>query len=201
MILLRGIMYLEKQLCQRLVISLRCIKQHSYRLHVSRVSLTYFLVRRIFHFSSNVPGLNGKHAGCLFHVILHSPETSPGKNSRVYFQFFGRNKFHRNRIHTMTGILWGKSLTREHVSQVRSTTSADNLRPSPISIRYPFHRSRNLIIKTRPPAPGIKLILRTVKRAPALFANICPLRLEIIIFTRERSLRPLINNHLFFIRC
>ena len=145
--------------------------------------------------------LNGKPAECLFHVILHSPETSPGKNSRVYFQFFRGNKFHRDRIHTITGILRGKTLPHEHVPQVSPTVSADNLCPPPISIRNPFHRSRNLIIKTRPPAPGIKLILRTVKRAPALFANECPFRFKIIIFTRERPLRPLINNHLFFIRC
>ena len=76
-----------------------------------------------------------------------------------------------------------------------AATGTDDLSPHAVSIRNPLHRTRNLIIKTRPPATRVELVIRTIQRSVATFAEILALLPEIIIFARERRLCRLMNDN------
>ena len=80
-----------------------------------------------------------------------------------------------------------------------AATGTDDLSPHAVSIRHPLHRARNLIIKTRPPTTRVELIIRTIQRRVATFAEIRALLPEIVIFAREGRLRRLMNDNPLFL--
>ena len=80
-----------------------------------------------------------------------------------------------------------------------AATGTDDLSPHAVSIRNPLHRTRNLIIETRPPTARIELVIRTIQRGIATFAEIRALLPEIVIFAREGRLRRLMNDNPLFL--
>ena len=102
-------------------------------------------------------------------------------------------------VHAMPNVFRRQAFSKEYMSQMSAATGTDDLSPHTISIRHPLHRTRNLVIETGPPTPRIELVIRTIQRSVATFAEIRALLPETIIFPRERRLRRLMDDNPLFL--
>ena len=100
----------------------------------------------------------------------------------------------------MAGILFCKPLPGKHMPQMTAAIVADNFDPATIRIRYPLYRAGYLIVKRRPPAAGIKFILRVIKWRLTSTADISAGLLIIGILARKRSFSALLHDDPLFLK-
>ena len=84
--------------------------------------------------------------------------------------------------------------------QVSSAAAADDLRPLPVRVRLAADSPFHFIIKTGPAASGFEFIHRVIQQGITLFAMVAAPFEKVIVFTRERSFRSLVKDHIFFLR-
>jgi len=113
--------------------------------------------------------------------------------------FSAWNEGEGDRVHAMSNVFRSQAFSTEYMPQMSATTGTDDLSPHAVSIRHALHPARNLIIETRPPTPRVELVVRTIQRSLATFAEIRALPPEIIIFPRERRLCRLMNDNPLFL--
>lgn len=101
----------------------------------------------------------------------------------------------------MPHIFLGELFALENMPKVSSAIVTYYFNPSAIHIGYPFHSARNFIVKTWPPAAGMKFIFRTVQGCLASSANVGPSCKVIVVLVPERHLGTLVNDDVFFFRC
>ena len=70
-----------------------------------------------------------------------------------------------------------------------------------VCIDGPFHGSGNLVVETRPAAPRVELVRRTVQRRAALPADVGSVLLVFVVAAREGGLGPLVHDHPLLLRC
>ena len=100
----------------------------------------------------------------------------------------------------MAGIFSCKSLAGEDVPQVGAAGGTGYLGPAPVSIGRAAHRTRYLLVKARPAAPGMELIRGPVERRIAPAAHVDAVGEKPVVFTAERRLGPLVQDNPFFLR-
>ena len=109
-----------------------------------------------------------------------------------------RNKIHRYRINAMPRILLCESFTFENVTQVCTAISALNFRANSVRIGQTFHCAWNFIVEAGPTAVGFELVLRTVERCAASFADVGPALPERVIFACEGFFCAFVDDYAFF---
>jgi len=98
----------------------------------------------------------------------------------------------------MSRIFGGKSFAEKYVSKMGAARGANYLRASAVLVRYSFDGAIYLVVKTRPSAAGVKLILRAIKRGVAPFASIYALTKKVGIFAGSRILRAFVDYYSLF---
>ena len=84
---------------------------------------------------------------------------------------FGGNELQGDRIDAVPGVLGGRPLTEENVSQVSPTIEADDLGATAVGIWMTGDGTRNLIVETGPPAMAVELVLGAIQGRIAAAAN------------------------------
>ena len=83
------------------------------------------------------------------------------------------------------------------MTEMRTTTGADNLRSFSIRIRNPFDSSSDLIVEAGPSTVRIELVLCAIQRRITASAYIGSLFPEIIVLAAERRLGTFLNDDSF----
>src|SRR5574344_1925156 len=162
------------------------------------------LVGRTLQMATNVTAGHRQDAWLLLHQVLHPPKTASGKNGGFQaLQGSQRQcgKFQRDRIDTMPGIGRRESFPFKDMSQVTATISTDVLRTTAIGIGLSFDSTWQGFVKTGPATTGIKLIIRSIQRRVALFAQIGTLLVKVLIYATVRPFRTFVKYDGFFLRC
>jgi len=94
-----------------------------------------------------------------------------------------------------------ESFALEHVTEVPTASCTLDLDPLSIRVRYPTDRSGDLLVEGGPAAVGIELGIRPVERCPAALAFVRAGNELALVLSRERSLGPLVEDHLFLRPC
>jgi hypothetical protein len=112
-----------------------------------------------------------------------------------------RDKFHRNRIHTMSCVLRRETLTQKDMPQMCTAMRAGDFRTLAVRVRRPFDRARNFLVKARPATVGFKLVIRTVQLGAAASADVSSFFPEGEVLAGERGFRGFVDyDTLFFFR-
>ena len=106
------------------------------------------------------------------------------------------NKIHRNRVDTVSNILFRETFASKNMTQMRPTLSTLNLSANSIRIRQPLHRTRNFVIEAWPSTTGFELALRPIKRRTTPPAHVGATLPKSIILASKRTLRTLMNDDL-----
>lgn len=117
----------------------------------------------------------------------------------TYF-FSGRlcvvgNKTHGNGIHTMAGVLSGKTLPGEHVPEMASAVGAHNLCAASVCIRDPFYGTWYFIVKTGPSAVRIEFVFGMIEGCIALAAHVGTTGFVIGILAGKSAFRAFVQDH------
>lgn len=99
----------------------------------------------------------------------------------------------------MARVFAGKPLPFKNMPQVPVAVGAHNLRTPPVRILYPPYGACDFIVKTGPATAGRKLVLASVQRRIALTTAIGTGRVEVIVLSRERSFRSLMEDNPGFV--
>ena len=106
--------------------------------------------------------------------------------------FFLWNELHGDGIDTMTGVFCGKPFSDEDMAKVSTTVVTNDLSPSSIRIGYAFNGTWDLVIKGRPSATGVELIIRAVEWGVTSSANVGARLKMFVIFTGKGALCPFV---------
>lgn len=82
----------------------------------------------------------------------------------------------------MAGIAHGKLFTGKNMTQMPLAAGTKDFHSPPIGIGLSPNRPRYLFIKSGPAAAGVKLIVRSIKRRPAIPAGVDPQLKVLVIF-------------------
>ena len=97
----------------------------------------------------------------------------------------------------MSGVFFREVLPDEDVSQMSAAVGALNLCAHAVRVRQPLNRAWDLLVETWPTTARLKLVLRTIQRSAAAFADIGAFIPESKVFTGERHLRTLLDYDTF----
>lgn len=169
---------------------------------MARAVAAYLFVRRGRDAAARIARFDGDNAGCLLHVVFHTPETPSGENSRfVAVCGFGpclRNEFQRYGIDAVAGVLRGESFAGKDVAEMASAGRTDDFGTDAVGIGPADDRTRYRIVETWPAASGIELVCRPVERSSALTADVCTGLPVVPVFAAERHLRSLVYDDMPF---
>ena len=195
-------MNLEKEPRQLFVGDFRRIERHPHRLGMSRAVAAHLLVSGILRMSADVSRHDIEHPRLLRKQMLHAPETASGEDRRLGPLLFRRgHELQRHGVDTVARVPGRKTLACENMAQMTAAPGAGDLRAPPVGIDGPFHGSGNLVVETRPAAPRVELVRRTVQRRAALPADVGSVLLVFVVAAREGGLGPLVHDHPLLLRC
>jgi hypothetical protein len=100
-------------------------------------------------------------------------------------------------VHAVPRVPRRKPLSLKHVAEVATASGALDLDAFPIRVRETPDGARNLLVKGRPTAVGVELVLRTIERRPAPLAFVRSLLEVALVLPRERRLGAFANDHPF----
>lgn len=99
----------------------------------------------------------------------------------------------------MTGIFFRKTLSFKHMPKMPATVRTEDFRSQAISILAPFHRSRDLIIKTRPAAMGIELVPGVIEWGITPLTGVDSRFLVAQVFPGPGAFCSFMDDHSFFL--
>ncbi len=94
----------------------------------------------------------------------------------------------------MPGVFRRELFPMEYVTEMPAAMVAENLHPASVRIRFPPHGPREFVVEAGPPAAGMELVLRTVKRRVAVPADIGTSRFVIAVFPGKGHLGSLVQD-------
>ena len=169
---------------------------------MSRAVAAHLLVSGILRMSADVSRHDIEHPRLLRKQMLHAPETASGEDRRLGPLLFRRgHELQRHGVDTVARVPGRKTLACENMAQMTAAPGAGDLRAPPVGIDGPFHGSGNLVVETRPAAPRVELVRRTVQRRAALPADVGSVLLVFVVAAREGGLGPLVHDHPLLLRC
>ena len=99
----------------------------------------------------------------------------------------------------MPRILLRESLTLENVPQVPAAIPTENFDSVAIGIRLAANGTRNLVVKTRPTALAVELVVGVIQRSIALAADIGSRLLVVGVFANKGSFRSLLQDDILLL--
>ena len=157
--------------------------------------------------SAGPPGLGSGLLRLLF-GLRGSPAFGFRGGNRGFYGRFGPGgsfpfgfEHERDGVDAVARIFGRKAFARKDMPQVSAAAGTSDLRPSSVGIRRAPHGTGDFVVETRPAAPGIELVLRTVQRRTALAATVNPLSAMLVITARKRRFGTLVDDHTSFFRC
>lgn len=93
-----------------------------------------------------------------------------GRNHR-WKRFFAGDEFHRDRIDAVARVLSRQSFALEDMSKMTTAIMANDFGAVAVGVLVAIDRTRDLVIKARPTAMTVELVLGLVKRRIALSAD------------------------------
>jgi hypothetical protein len=109
-----------------------------------------------------------------------------------------RDKNHRYRVYTVTGVFLREVFSRENVSKVGAAVDALDFHAYPIGVGQAFYGIGDFIIKAGPAAACFKLAFGAVKFCAATLADVGAFLPERVVFACEGHLGAFMHNNLFF---
>lgn len=173
--------------------------------YADRSSVTGFARADLFvdgvrHRTVRVARLRVTDTGNGLESVLHSPETAAREDGlfRAFGCFFW-HEFKRQGIDAMPRVSGGEAFVFEDMPQMGPTGGADDFRPVAVRIGMAEHGVGYGVIKGRPAASGVELVIRAVERCVATSAGIGSVGLMAPVVPAERRLRCVAGDDLFFV--
>ena len=116
--------------------------------------------------------------------------SAPGGSFRV--------RTRARRVDAVARIFGRKAFARKDMPQVSAAAGTGDFGTPAVGIRRAPHGTGDFVVETRPAAPGVELVLRTVQRRTALAATVNPLSAMLVITARKRRFGTLCRrSHVF----
>ena len=157
--------------------------------------------------SAGTPGLGSGLLRLLF-GLRSSPAFGFRGGSRGFYGRFGPGgsfpfgfEHERDGVDAVARIFGRKAFARKDMPQVSAAAGTGDFGTPAVGIRRAPHGTGDFVVETRPAAPGVELVLRTVQRRTALAATVNPLSAMLVITARKRRFGTLVDDHTSFFRC